>query len=277
VIANVYPAKYGWGNLQASERLISRGLKILTLFTLLNLIANVMFASNYKGAMPGIGGFIRDAPSIYLSGNARASFWVLVPISYLLLLSAGVFLAGRASKYSVHLLCASSFLCVAVLNLYDRSSPILEMVAIGLLGMVFGLCPIETINRWADHPYMIFGLNVGYIFAITMWGVVYFLQVVGVCLSVMLIYLVGMKIVAWDRIHHPINLLGKYSLFGYVAQIGLLQLLHRALPYAQLEVVEVWIISFVGAFVLTFVMVNVLDCLRAKSGTMDRLYRVTLS
>lgn len=95
LIANVYPEKYGWGNHRASKRLMIRGLKLLALFTILNVTANVMFTGNYKGAMPGIDGFIRNAASIYISGNARASFGVLVPISYLLLLSAAIFLQVR--------------------------------------------------------------------------------------------------------------------------------------------------------------------------------------
>jgi peptidoglycan/LPS O-acetylase OafA/YrhL len=273
VIANVYPAKYGWGNPRASERLMSRGLKLLALFTVLNITANAMFASGYKGAMPGIEGFIRNAASIYISGNAIASFGVLVPISYLLLLSAGIFLAGPIYKYSVPLICGVAFLCVAFLNLYGRSSVNLEMVAIGLLGMVLGLEPIERINRWVDQPVIFLSLNVGYILATTIWGSVYFLLVGGVCLSVMLIYLIGMKSVAWSRIQPPIILLGKYSLFGYVAQIGLLQLLHRSLPHLNLGISALWIISFVGAFVLTVMTVKMLHWTRTKSHAVDRLYR----
>ena len=277
VIANVYPLKYGWGNPQASERLMRRGLKLLALFTLLNITANVMFASSYKGAMPGLDGFIQNAASIYISGNAIASFGVLVPISYLLVLSAGIILVGPIYKYCVPLICGVVFLCVAVLNLYDRSSVNLEMVAIGLLGMVLGLAPIERINRWVDQPVIVLSLNVGYILVITIWGGVYFLLVVGVCLSVMLIYLIGMKSVTWDRIQRPIILLGKYSLFGYVAQIGLLQLLHRSLPHLNLGIRAVWIISFVGAFILTVMMVNMLHWTRKKSDPVDRLYKATFA
>ena len=277
LIANVYPVRYGWSNPEASERLISRGLKLLAMFTLLNITANVMFASNYNGSMPGIEGFIRDAPSIYISGSAKAAFEVLVPISYLLLLSAGIFLAARLSKYIVHLVCGFLFLCLAVLNLSDRSSANLELVAIGFLGMVLGLYPIARINRWVDHPSVVVGLNVGYLFAITIWGMSFFLQIIGVCLSVILIYLAGMKSTGWGGIQGQINLIGQYSLFGYVAQVGLLQFLHRGLPHLNLGIWAVWTISFVGAFALTVMTVKMLHWIRTKSHTLDRLYRVTFS
>lgn len=277
LIANVYPVRYGWSNPGVSERLIIRGLKLLVMFTLLNIAVNVMFASNYNGAMPGIEGFIRDAPSIYILGSARAAFEVLVPISYLLLLSAGIFLAARLSKYIVHLACGFLFLCLAALNLSDRSSANLELVAIGLLGMVLGFYPIEKLNRWVDHASIVVCLNVGYLLAITIWGMSYLLQIIGVSLSVILIYLVGMKSAGWGWIRGQINLIGRYSLFGYVAQVGLLQLLHRGLPHLNLGAWPAWIISFVGAFALTIVTVKILHWTRSKSHALDRLYRVTFS
>jgi len=277
LIANVYPTKYGFSDSRLYVRLIIRGLKLLALFTLLNVTANIFFARSYKGAMPGVDGFIRDAATIYISGNARMSFGVLVPISYLLVLSAGIFLAIQVHKYSVHLICAALFLCVAFLDLYGLPSPNLSLIAIGILGMVFGFYPIEKVNNWTGHPYAVACLNVGYIIAISIWGVEYFLQVIGVCLSVMLIYLVGVRSAAWGEIRSPIILLGKYSLFGYVAQICLLQLLQRSLMSLNLNNWTLWIISFVGAFALTIITVRVAHQIRAKSHTADWLYRVAFS
>ena len=277
LVAHVYPVKYGWGNPAAAKRLVIRGLKLLALFTILNVIANMAFATSHKGTMPGLESFLRNATSIYLSGNGRASFGVLVPISYLLLLSAGILLAGEASKYSVHILCAALFLSLALLNVYNLSSANLELIAVGLLGMVLGLYPLERVNRWIGHPYVLMSLYVGYVYAVTLWDVVYVLQVIGVCLSVMLIYIAGTKGVSWSKTTRQINLLGKYSLFGYVAQIGLLELLHRGLPHLHLGILSVWIISFIGAFALTIIMVKMLDWIREKSHTVDILYRFTFS
>ena len=277
LIANVYPAKYGVSGTRVYIRLITRGLKLLALFTLLNVTANMFFTRNYKGAMPGIDGFIRDAAAIYISGNAKASFGILVPISYLLVLSAGIFLAIQVHKYSVYMICAASFLCVSLLNLYGFQNPNLSFIAIGILGMVFGFYPIEKVNNRIGHPYIVVCLNVGYISAISIWGVGYFLQVIGVCLSVMLIYVVGAKTVAWSEIRSPIILLGKYSLFGYVAQIGILQILQRGLLYLNFHNWALWIISFVGAFALTILTVRVVHQIRAKSHTADWLYRVAFS
>jgi peptidoglycan/LPS O-acetylase OafA/YrhL len=277
LMANVYPAKYGIKDSRLYMRLIIRGLKLLALFTLLNVTANMFFARSYKGAMPGVEGFISNAGNIYISGSARASFGVLVPIGLLLILSVGIFLAVQAYKYSVHLICAASFLCVSLLNLYGFPSPNLSLIAIGILGMVFGFYPIEKVNNWTGYPYIVVGLNVSYIFAIGIWGESYLLQVVGVCLSVMFIYLAGIRSAAWGEIRSPIILLGKYSLFGYVAQIGILQILQRGLLYLNFHNWALWIISFFGAFALTFISVKMAHQIRTKSCAADRLYRFVFS
>lgn len=277
LISHVYPVKYGWGNPAASQRLVKRGFKLLLLFTILNVAANSIVVNNYNGTMPGVTGFVRNVGSIYLSGNARAAFWVLVPISYLLVLAAGILLAATAVKYAVHLICGTVFVCLALLNFYDRSSANLELVAIGLVGMVVGLYQIERINRWVDRPIILLGLYMCYVIAVTVWGGAYLLQIVGVCLSVMLIYLLGMKSVTWGGVQRPINLLGEYSLFGYITQIALLQLLFRIVPQFHLGAELVWAISFVGAFALTIMTVKILDWSREKSRALDVLYRVTFS
>lgn len=277
LIATVYPVRYGWGNSRASKRLVYRGLKLLALFTLLNLAANVMFASNYKGAMPGVEGFLRNASAIYLSGNARSSFWMLVPISYLLMISAGIVLLEARYKYVVHLSCAGLLICVAAMNLFGHSSANLDMIAIGMLGMVAGLHPIDKLDRYAGGISLVLGLNIGYIVAISVWDVIYILQVIGVCLNVLLIYLIGRKTATWTRIQGQINLLGEYSLFGYVAQIAVLQVLQRTLSYLHLQAVTLWIVSFIGAFILTIVTVNVLRRSREQIPLIDKLYKVAFS
>jgi hypothetical protein len=277
LIANIYPVKYGWGSPQASKRLFIRGFKLLGLFMILNVTANLIFANNYRGAMPGIDSFLHDASGIYLSGNAKSSFWVLVPISYLMLISAAIFIMGNASKYVLLPLCVFLLVCVALLNMYGLSSANLELMTVGLLGMVVGLFPIQTINKWAQRYYIVGGLNAAYILAIMIWNVTYYLQVVGVCLSLMIIYSIGMKDVLWSSIQNQIYLLGEYSLFAYIAQIGLLQLLYRGFPFLHLQVMGVWVLSLIGAVTLTVMTVRMTHWSRGKSPFIDRMYKIAFS
>ena len=70
-----------------------------------------------------------------------------------------------------------------------------------------------------------------YLGTITAWGVDYPLLIVDVCLSLMLLYIMGGKNVELGRLRRHIILLGRYSLFGYISQIAVLQLLYRSLRH----------------------------------------------
>jgi hypothetical protein len=152
----------------------------------------------------------------------------------------------------------------------------LELLAIGLLGIVFGYVPIEKVNSFVDHPYWVAIAYVGYLLAITIWNVVYPLQVVGVCLSLMAIYLLANPKSQPGRLRSHLVLLGKYSLFGYVAQIAILQALHRALGHSG-SGIGIMAASFVAAFALTVLAVEATDWLRARVGTVDRIYKIVFA
>lgn len=275
VIASFYPAKYGFNHSSLYTRLIIRGVKLLALFTLLNVTANILFVESYRSTMPGVDGFLHDAAAIYIFGNGKATFLILIPISYLLLLAACIFLIGRVYKHVIYLSCAALFGFIAFMDFHDLASPNFTLIGIGLLGIAAGFYPIERINAWAGRPFIgVVILNVAYILAITIWGVNYLLLIIGVFLTVILTYLVGVKTVAWGGIRNLIILLGKYSLFGYIAQIALLQLLHRSLSHLNFNHWTVLITSFIGAFVLTTIAVTLAHEMRGKSYTIDRVYRL---
>lgn len=277
LIANVYPARYGFSSAQVYRRLLVRGFKLLLLFTLLNIAANSVFARSYNRVMPGLDGFLNDAAIIFTTGNAKAAFAVLVPISYLLILSAVIFLVGRTHKHAIPLICLVLFLMIVALDIYGLASVNLALLGIGILGVLAGMYRIEQINAWVDHTAIVVGLNAGYLLGISVWGTSYLLQVIGVCLSVMFIYLIAIKSAGLGDRTRLIVLLGQYSLFGYVAQICLLQLLQRSLAPLNLENWSLWVTSFIGAFALTIIAVRLADQVRAKSPIADWLYRVTFA
>jgi hypothetical protein len=66
-------------------------------------------------------------------------------------------------------------------------------------------------------------------------------------------------------------LLGKYSLFGYIAQIAVLQVLHFGLRYLDSRTVVLGI-SFLLAFALTILCVVIMDRARSKSVIANKLY-----
>src|SRR5262249_36416176 len=149
-----------------------------------------------------------------------------------------------------------SLLGVFLLGLNESQSANLELLAIGLLGVTTGYIPLSKIdNVVTGHPYILLFVYLCYICAITVWGARYPLQIVGVCLTLMLIYLVSAMNGDRGRIRRHINLLGKYSLFGYIAQIAVLQFIFRGFRHINLEAGAI-VISFFGAFALTMLTVE---------------------
>jgi hypothetical protein len=285
IISNVYFSKYGIFAPDLPKRLIQRGLKILGVFALLNVTRSFLLPGHYDEQFSSVGSWFKNLVDVYIigtgvgGGQSKAiAFFVLVPISYLLILSALFLVLSRLYRYAFHAGFLLFLLSVAVLNVGRLQSPNLELLTIGLLGVISGYLPIEKINASVNHPYLLGIAYVGYLAAITVWNVVYPLQIVGVCLSLMIIYFLGRKGQGQEpgKARERILLLGKYSLVGYIAQIAILQLLRVGLNSVSSEVIVLGL-SFVLAFVLTIISVDVVDRTRVQSAAVDKLYRIVFA
>jgi hypothetical protein len=279
LVSNVYFSKYGVGNSHLPRRLMYRGVKILAVFIALNLIITFMFAGSGSGRliMPQLSpGSLRN---IFVTGNVVAAgvgksvvFYILVPISYLLLLSAVLTIVCRVYEYTFQVVCVCFLLGVLACRLNGIESSNLELLAIGLLGVVVGYIPLSKISSFVSRPFALAAAYLLYVVAITLWNVIYPLQIVGVCLSLMILYFLGTRGHDKGKVRSRILLLGRYSLFGYIAQIAILQVLRRGFRHIALGP-AVWEISFVLAVVLTQLSVEGMDRARARSTIVDSCYR----
>lgn len=282
LISNVYFSKYRVQDWRIPWRLMTRGLKILGLFVLLNVLISLLLKNSYDGTV-GSHFFSRENLfAVFISGNTTvaggkaAAFYVLVPISYLLLLAAGILILSGFYKYAFHAAAALSLCAIGSLGLIGVESTNLELVAIGLLGAIAGYIPLDRINRVVNHPFFVLVAYLLYVCAITIWDVVYPLQIVGVCLTLMLLYILGSIPKEPGRLQRHTILLGKYSLFGYIIQVAILQMLHRGLrPMADKEVLLP--VSFVLAFALTMASVEAVHWGRSRSTTVNTLYKAVFA
>ncbi len=282
LISQVYLSKYDISDLRLPRRLLQRGVKILALFSLLNLVVAFITPQSYGRIFSEWS--LRNFLAVYVAGDVfvpgfgkGAIFGILIPIAYLLMLSAGLLILSRFDKYAFHATVIVFWLGIGVLYVYDLQSPNLELLAIGLLGVIFGYLPIEKINAVVRHRSAFALAYLGYLAAITVWNVYYPLQVVGVCLSVILIYSVGAGSAnRLDGIRDQVILLGKYSLLAYLAQVAILQVLRSGFRHIDLGA-GVLPISFVAALCLTMITVVAVDRARAKANAVDWLYGAVFS
>jgi peptidoglycan/LPS O-acetylase OafA/YrhL len=276
LIAHVYLSKYGVADARVPKRLLTRGLKILGIFILLNLGVGLLVpgASIFKNLSASV------LTSTYITGNfgsgRAAAFCVLVPISYLLMLSAGLLFACRFYKGAFQAATVFFVLGIVALGLNGLQSSNLELLTTGLLGACVGSLSIARINQALSHPIALILAYIGYAAAITVWNVSYPLQVIGVFLTIMLIYRLGMISGETGTWQQMVMLLGKYSLFAYIAQIAILQLMHRGL-HLENQGTALLILSLVAGFGLTVITVELVGLARTRAVIINRVYTAVFS
>jgi peptidoglycan/LPS O-acetylase OafA/YrhL len=282
MISNVYLSKYSVSDPRLPKRLLTRGFKLLAVFVVLNLgrFAVVPVLGT------GIVGKNQFDPSvlfaIFISGNIPASgsklvsFPILVSISYLLILSGVLMYPMRLFRHIFQLACALMFLLILAFDLLGMRSFNLEFVTVGVMGILAGFMPIERVRRLVNHPLGIWLAYLVYLIAITKWNVPYLLLVIGVVLSLLVIFWLGDRGRQAGFVGKIVNLLGKYSLLGYIAQIAILQILSAGYHRLHLGMV-MFAISFPAALVLTIASVQVTDHLRGRAAGMDKLYKAVFA
>lgn len=278
MISNVYLSKYVAADPRLSKRLFTRGVKLFAIFLALNLgrVLVVPFLGTDSVAQN-----LLDPKNLFtvfvsgnlpVSGSKLVSFSILVPISYLLMLSGALMIPYRRYRYTFHVVCAVLLLGILVLGVTDVRSYDLEFVTMGMLGVLAGFAPIESMNSLVRHPYILAVAYAGYGIAITLWDVYFPFLVVGTALSLMVIYLIGTRGSESGKITDEIILLGKYSLFGYISQIAILQILGAGFHRLNLGIAGL-VLSFLAAFALTIVSVEIVDSARTRIASVDRMYR----
>ena len=265
------------------KRLMFKGLKLIGLFILLNLIISFLLPESYNSRILFKNFSAGDILPVYVVGDVwvsglgkAAAFYILVPLSYLFFLSALLSIAARVYKYAFHVAFAFFLLCIIISGSNGLTSGNLQLVTIGLLGVICGYFPLATIHNLSRHPYLLALAYVGYAIAMAVFNALFPVVVAGTCLTMAVIYLLGARNGKPGRARRYIMFLGKYTLFGYIAQIAILQLLRRGFRHLDLGS-EILVLSFFAAFGLTMLSVEAVDRVRAKSNTMDWLYRAVFS
>ena len=283
LISHVYLVAYRNAFSNVPIRLMQRGLKILAVFILLNAARMFLISDARSSLTPSNMWAPKELISVFVTGNVSAAqsakaaaFIILVPISYMLLLSAAIVPLTKLCKFAFHTVCLICLLCVLLLRLNGLEYANLEFVTIGLLGVIVGYSPIEKVDAFVKHPYLLAVAYLCYAGAITILGIIYPLQIVGVCICLMIIYMLGGKGDESSWVRSRIILLGRYSLFGYIAQIAILQGLYRVLWPLDLGVATL-VISFFAAFALMIPTVVMLDRARARLPFVDGVYKAVFA
>ncbi|HYI93649.1 MAG TPA: hypothetical protein VEX68_08900 [Bryobacteraceae bacterium] len=263
LVAHVYLSGSKVPDTRVPKRLLIRGLKLFVIFLVLNLMMKLL-PSTSSPQLTDWGVYIGQN-----SDNGRAAFAVFLPIAYLLVAAAGISLLMRLSSYMFDIAAIAVMGIAVLLENTGRPNAFMELIGTGLLGTVIGTVPISRIDSVLRHHTLVAIAYAAYLAAITLWNEIYVLQIVGVCLSLSIMYLIGT--VAKNRTADAVVLLGKYSLVGYIVQITIFQGLHRMAKHtgdgAATEILYLGV-----ATGLTFVAIVMLDHIKARVPLIRKLY-----
>lgn len=257
----------------AGGRLIGRGLKLLGLFTALNLLASIAGATNYRNVSFDLSAYLENAADIYLSGESRqVAFRILMPIAYVLVLWGLVLLAGRwRSRLLAALIVASMLVSVVA-----AMPPNAFFVTVGIFGIAFGAVGQAHTPRIRSGVFIavalaalascmnfLSGNAVSYSF--------------GVAAMLKLIFDAAALVPRKWRPFEATVLLGRYSLLCYILQIVFLYVFDRFTRFEELPTLQFLSITVIVTLGLLWRVCASLNGLRRHSRLVDRTYRLVFA
>src|SRR5262249_5889430 len=139
--------------------------------------------------------FMANASAMFVSGDGRGAFEVLVPIGYLLIMASVGLLGCRVHRHCLIGLWVLSVGAVYALRWNGLGNSILELVTMGILGMVIGRASLVTIDR-AVRPVAgwvaLYGI---YVVLLSVSNVTYGMQVVGLVIIMALLYILARRLI----------------------------------------------------------------------------------
>lgn len=255
-------------------RLLMRGLKLLAIFTVLNVAATLVWSRNHYGVALGPLNFFRNYFDVYVLAEAPGvAFDVLVPIAYTILLAIPVIALGQRWHSLVAWLAFGSFLLCFVLDVQARSINSLYFVSAGVLGLWLGGRSIGEVDRGVDSSILVAILIVGYI-AVAMSGAMnYAAQIYTTVVVLVVLYSIGRRVSLEGPWGRQICLLGRYSLLSYILQILLLQATRIVAPVDQIGQAAQAAVLTVFVTALMWMAIVFVEWLRRQIQIVDRLYK----
>lgn len=271
LLTSSYLTRYDIKDWRLHKRLVIRGVKLIVLFSALNLGLYVVamgprflqqFSENFR--------------AIYLAtGGKLASFPILTSIGYLLVLAPLLLVIGSLNRWVLPTLALALAVFCSFMEWKASVGYHLGMISVGIIGAAFGLLPLPRVIGFARKlPVLIICYGV-YRTCSYCIGDPYALQLTGAVVTLLLLYGLGLKLSAETRIYMEIVLLGRYSLFGYIMQLGIIQFSVRVFgPFrTPLAVVILTLVALAATWAVTVIVHR----LRAKAHWVDKTYRATFA
>jgi hypothetical protein len=268
----------GRGNQRDSRRLVSRrmvfrGARLIVLCGVLNAFLASSFGHLAKFGRIAGSGYSEYLTKLLWNGNYReVSFSLLIPIGYVLV-TLGVFnLCHMLGRFVLWTLTALLILyCVGAD--FGLSKPVYYAgyFTMGILGAALGLIPQATVERFCRKTWLVVAIYLVTLCGVVVLGLPFSIFALNVVTTLLLLYSLGLLLPLDKWYLAQILLLGRYSLFMYLAQIVILFLLRFVFYYYLPEAANA-LCGFIGVCMAQVVVCWIMERIRARSRIVDRAY-----
>lgn len=275
IIATFYEERYRRNRAETSKRLFIRGVKLLIIFTAMNVLINLTGFANTRKPLANIGQYLDNLAGIYSWGDNRfASFQILLPISYLLMLSP-VLLFFERFKIS---LIITAFLIVFSFSFLRIDSSNLGLGIVGIVGFSAGMAA----NRLKNAPFLknkviILSCLIVCIYLFGYLNRNLMAYSLGIMIVLKLTYELAKSIDLTKQFNKFVILLGQYTLVSYIMQILFLQILVRLLAERRWGLGYETISIFIATNIFLLGLCNLVEYLRNYDESMNKAYRIIFS
>lgn len=276
LVIALYPARYAENRRKMYIRLIGRGVRLVLIFTLLNLGGLALVKRLHPLDVLAI---MRDnAFDIFVIGSGRSAiFEVLLPIGYFLVLSPVVLALHAWGRWPLLLAAVLGVAGTLVLNRSGYSPENLNLLMAGVLGAA--TAPFVGLGQLAGGRVRLVALGVAFVayeLVGLKWGHVFEVQLLGATLAVFFALAVGQCVLVQPWVVRRVVVLGQYSLLAYILQIAILQVILRIVGRPA-----PWSLPFYFWMAVTTVLmtlaIEATVRLRRSSPVSDRLYRAVFA
>jgi peptidoglycan/LPS O-acetylase OafA/YrhL len=271
IVTAFYTKKYRIDKTRASKRLVVRGLKLLTIFTSMNLIISLLGIQSHRNTQFDAHGYLSNLSAIYISGNSElTAFQILLPIAYVLIFSPLYILFANVKKTLITMTLILPF-CYIFFNMNSYN---LYLGILGLIGVSIGLL-LDTDRLFCINNRLI--IVCCFIIAITLMQYLdrnVLTYTIGILIILKLTYdfAGAANLVNWP--YNVVILLGKYSLVCYIMQIIILHgwflMSSRQKWGFGYKTISICLVTNI----LLFGLCSLLSFLRNRYTLFDRAYRI---
>lgn len=259
------------------QRLIIRGLKLIVLFFILNVFIHAILQKNFNDQDMGLGLLFNNLFSVFVTGSERIGrFTILLPIGYVLVISPLLINLHRF-KY---LFFFSLFAGILIITLF-KISLFFNLVCLvtGIAGVFSGLIYNEKFIALNTRPlrYALIALLLLFLFVFIpfysdprAYFAAYFLYIIVIIYN---LHLLGGYLKPSGFMTKHILKFGQYSLYLYLAQIFILQILKKAFNFQLSTVTIDHLLIFVSVNILLVGLCYLTDYLRNRISLIDKIYR----